>query len=108
MSLHDKLKSYPKEYDLSDIHIRSNQPFAIRENGEIKVFNEDIISRQDIETFWKQSLDKAQYDYLISNGDLDFAVVVDVEDRVFKLPYVFERTSMCVLLRILMPIYANR
>ena len=70
-------KSYPKEYDLSDIHIRSNQPFAIRENGEIKVFSDDIISRQDIETFWKQSLDKAQYDYLISNGDLDFAVVVD-------------------------------
>ena len=44
MSLHDKLKSYPKEYDLSDIHIRSNQPFAIRENGEIKVFSEDTLS----------------------------------------------------------------
>ena len=77
MSLHDKLKSYPKEYDLSDIHIRSNQPFAIRENGEIKVFENDVISRQDIESFWKQSLDKAQYDYLINNGDLDFAVVVE-------------------------------
>ncbi|WP_440931180.1 type IV pilus twitching motility protein PilT [Candidatus Pelagibacter sp.] len=77
MSLQDKLKTYPKEYDLSDIHIRSNQPFAIRENGEIKVFSNDVISRQDIESFWKQSLDKAQYDYLITNGDLDFAVVVD-------------------------------
>ena len=77
MSLHDKLKTYPKNYDLSDIHIRSNQPFAIRKNGEIKVFSDDVISRQDIESFWKQSLDKAQYDYLITNGDLDFAVVVD-------------------------------
>ena len=77
MSLQDKLKTYPKEYDLSDIHIRSNQPFAIRENGEIKVFSNDVISRQDIESFWKQSFDKAQYDYLINNGDLDFAVVVD-------------------------------
>ena len=36
-----------------------------------------MITRQDIETFWKASLDKAQYDYLINNGDLDFAVVVD-------------------------------
>ena len=50
MSLQDKLKTYPKEYELSDIHIRSNQPFAIRENGEIKVFSNDVISRQDIET----------------------------------------------------------
>ena len=77
MSLEQKLKTYPKEYDLSDIHIRSNQPFAIRTSGEIKVFENDVITRQDIETFWKASLDKAQYDYLINNGDLDFAVVVD-------------------------------
>ena len=77
MSLIDKLKTYPKEFDLSDIHIRSNQPLAIREGGEIKVFNEDIITREQIESFWKTTLDKAQFDYLINNGDLDFAVVVE-------------------------------
>ena len=77
MSLEEKLKTYPQQYDLSDIHIRSNQPFAIREGGEIKVFKEDVITRQDIEKFWQRALDKAQYDYLINNGDLDFAVVVD-------------------------------
>ena len=75
--LEDKLKSYPKEYELSDIHIRSNQPLAIRENGEIKVFNEDVITREHIESFWKTTLDKSQFDYLIGNGDLDFAVVVE-------------------------------
>jgi len=75
--LEDKLKSYPKEYELSDIHIRSNQPLAIRENGEIKVFSNDVITREDIEIFWKKFLDKSQFDYLIGNGDLDFAVVVD-------------------------------
>ncbi len=37
MSLIDKLKTYPKQFDLSDLHIRSNQPLAIREGGEIKV-----------------------------------------------------------------------
>ena len=77
MSLIDKLKTYPKQYDLSDLHIRSNQPLAIREGGEIKVFNEDVITREHIESFWKTTLDKAQYDYLINNGDLDFAVVVE-------------------------------
>ena len=77
MSVIDKLKTYPKQFDLSDIHIRSNQPLAIREGGEIKVFNEDIITREDIESFWKATLDKSQFDYLINNGDLDFAVVVE-------------------------------
>ena len=77
MSVIDKLKTYPKQFDLSDIHIRSNQPLAIREGGEIKVFNEDIITREQIESFWKSILDKSQFDYLINNGDLDFAVVVE-------------------------------
>ena len=77
MSLEEKLKTYPKNHDLSDLHIRTNQPMAIRVGGDIKVFPEDIITRQDIETFWKSVLDKAQYDYLVSNGDLDFAIVVD-------------------------------
>ena len=77
MSLIDKLKTYPKQFDLSDIHIRSNQPLAIREGGEIKVFNEDVITREQIESFWKSTLDKSQFDYLINNGDLDFAVVVE-------------------------------
>ena len=77
MSLIDKLKTYPKQFDLSDLHIRSNQPLAIREGGEIKVFNEDVITREQIESFWKTTLDKTQFDYLINNGDLDFAVVVE-------------------------------
>ena len=61
--LEEKLKSYPKQYDLSDIHIRSNQPLAIRENGEIKVFAEDIVTREELESFWKKALDKSQFDY---------------------------------------------
>ena len=75
--LEDLLRDLPKQYDLSDIHIRSNQPIAIRENGEIKVFNENVIRREDLESYWKKALDKSQFDYLINNGDLDFAIVVD-------------------------------
>ena len=50
---------------------------AIRENGSIRTFPNDIITRQDIESYWKKCLDKAQFDYLTQNGDLDFAIVVD-------------------------------
>ena len=29
------IEQYSKNYQLSDLHIRANQPLAIRENGEI-------------------------------------------------------------------------
>ena len=35
--LADKLIQYTNDHDLSDIHIRANQPLAIRVNGEIMV-----------------------------------------------------------------------
>ena len=75
MSVIDKLKTYPKQFDLSDIHIRSNQPLAIREGGEIKVFNEDVITREQIESFWKSVLDKSQFDYLINNEYNSFDII---------------------------------
>ena len=61
---------------MSDFHIRSNQPIALRENGSILVFEEDFISREDIENFWKGSLNKSQLQEIVNNRDLDFAVVV--------------------------------
>ena len=47
-----------------------------RENGSILVFEEDFISREDIENFWKGSLNKSQLQEIVNNRDLDFAVVV--------------------------------
>ena len=49
---------------------------ALRENGSILVFEEDFISREDIENFWKSSLNKSQLQEIVNNRDLDFAVVV--------------------------------
>ena len=42
----------------------------------ILVFEEDFISREDIENFWKSSLNKSQLQEIVNNRDLDFAVVV--------------------------------
>ena len=76
MNLNEKIINYASQYDLSDFHIRSNQPIALRENGSILVFEEDFISREDIENFWKSSLNKSQLQEIVNNRDLDFAVVV--------------------------------
>ncbi|MDA8702042.1 PilT/PilU family type 4a pilus ATPase [Candidatus Pelagibacter sp.] len=97
MSLEDKIKTYAKQYDLSDFHIRSNQPLALRENGSIVVNQEDIISREDIETFWKSSLNKSQLQEIVSNRDLDFAVVVG--DFRYRVNGYYSSNGPCMVLR---------
>ncbi len=76
MSLDERISNYASNYDLSDFHIRSNQPLALRENGSILVFEDDIISRQELESFWKSHLNKSQLQEIVNSRDLDFAVVV--------------------------------
>ena len=76
MSLDEKISNYASNYDLSDFHIRSNQPLALRENGSILVFEDDIISRQELENFWKSHLNKSQLQEIVNSRDLDFAIVV--------------------------------
>jgi twitching motility protein PilT len=75
--LAEKLKKYAEDYDLSDVHIRSSQPIAIRVNGEIMVFEDDIISKVELEEFWKSVLTKKQLIEIVNERDLDFATVVE-------------------------------
>ena len=42
------IEQYSKNYQLSDLHIRANQPLAIREHGEIVTFPDDTVSGEDI------------------------------------------------------------
>jgi twitching motility protein PilT len=77
MILDEILRTYPKSHELSDLHIRATQPLAIRVHGEIKTFPNEVIQVEDIDSFWKKHLNKSQYEYLVQNGDLDFAVVID-------------------------------
>lgn len=75
--LADKLVQYTNDYDLSDIHIRANQPIAIRVNGEIMVFENDVITKAELEEFWKSVLTKKQLIEIVNDRDLDFATVVE-------------------------------
>ena len=48
---------YTESHNLSDLHIRSDQPMAIRENGEIITFPDEIVSGHDVNKFLKSHLD---------------------------------------------------
>lgn len=76
MSLQDKISTYTGQHDLSDFHIRSNQPMAMRIDGDVHVFEDDLISRKDIELFWKSTLNNAQLKEIVTARDLDYAVQI--------------------------------
>ena len=97
MSLAQKLVEYTSQYDLSDIHIRCNQPFAIRVSGEIMVFENEIMTKELIETFWKSVLTKKQLIEIVNERDLDFATVVD-QFR-FRINAYYTSYGPCMVLR---------
>ena len=76
MSLQDKISTYTGQHDLSDFHIRSNQPMAMRIHGDVHVFEDDLISRKDIELFWKSTLNNEQLKEVVRTRDLDYAVQI--------------------------------
>ena len=48
---------YTESHNLSDLHIRSDQPLAIREHGQIVTFPDDIVSGHEINKFLKAHID---------------------------------------------------
>ena len=77
MKLDDIITKFASQFDLSDFHVRSNQPLSLRENGTIITDPSNVISREQLETFWKDHLNKSQLQEVASKKDLDFAVVVN-------------------------------
>ena len=65
MDLIAKILKYTAEHDLSDIHIRADQPMSLRAGGEILSFPDDIITKDAINEFWKANLTAALYKTLI-------------------------------------------
>lgn len=79
----EKLVAYAQNDRLSDIHIHSDEPIALRVSGEIEMQKNDFISRADITNFIDSILseeEKAQYkkqmdlDMAIQSGDMRFRV----------------------------------
>jgi twitching motility protein PilT len=79
----EKLVKYARENKLSDLHLHSDRPLAMRIHGIIQRVAEDIISRKDIEDFLDKHLDVDQKDFFEKNKQVDFAVPYeDVRFRV--------------------------
>jgi twitching motility protein PilT len=79
----EKLVKYAREYKLSDLHLHSDRPLAMRIHGTIQRVQEDVVSRKDIEDFLNKHLDVDQKDFFEKNKQVDFAVPYeDVRFRV--------------------------
>ena len=72
---------YTESHNLSDLHIRSDQPMAIRENGEIITFPDEIVSGHDVNKFLKSHLDTYHAEKLENEMQLDTLVVKGVRYR---------------------------
>ncbi|MCE3232246.1 MAG: twitching motility protein PilT [Rickettsiaceae bacterium] len=71
----DKIVHYANHYKLSDIHIHSDEPIALREHGSIEVQTNDFIKAETIASFIDSILDEKQKVHFKERRDIDLAIV---------------------------------
>ena len=91
------IEKYTEDYKLSDLHIRSNQPLAIREHGEITTFPDDSVSGEDIKAFLKKHIDTHHAELLKKDKQLDTAIVV--KDIRYRANVYESLNGECIVLR---------
>ena len=62
---------------LSDIHIHADKPLALRINGEIETFSDQITIAQAVDQFFGTHLSPEQLQQFQEKGDVDLALVID-------------------------------
>ena len=70
------LDNLPKEYRISDFHMRSGSPLAIRTNGDIKILPECPITNEMLDDIFRAELDEELYESFVESKDIDFAITV--------------------------------
>jgi twitching motility protein PilT len=70
-----KIVHYANNYSLSDIHIHSDEPIALREHGSIAMQTADFIPSQKIADFIDSILDEKQKAHFAERRDIDLAIV---------------------------------
>ena len=95
--MEEKITKYTQENNLSDIHIRSNQPAAIRVNGEIITFPEDIITDKAFEEFLVKNIESDQLELFNRTGDLDASVVLGIQR--YRINVFKSMDGSCAVLR---------
>jgi twitching motility protein PilT len=71
----EKIVHYATHYNLSDIHIHSDEAIALREHGSIEVQENDFIKKEKIEKFLEEILDEEQKVHFTKIRDVDLAIV---------------------------------
>lgn len=70
------LDSLPKEYRISDFHMRSGSDLAIRTNGEIKVLEGYAVTHELLDDIFRAELSEEDYERFCQTKDIDFAITV--------------------------------
>ena len=70
------MDSLPKEYRISDFHMRAGSPLAIRTNGEIKIMQECPITHDMLDDIFRTELDEELYERFAETKDIDFAITI--------------------------------
>ena len=83
MGMIEKALQYVAAHPLSDLHFHANEPIAIRVDGEIQIFPDDILPQADMDEFIKQYLNKEQQLDFMKQMDADLAV--DTESIRFRV-----------------------
>ena len=97
MKIIETIKTLLGDYPLSDIHIRIDQPAAIRVNGEIIRPFEEHLTKEDSESFLEHCLSEEQLQRLEEFRDIDLALEI-VEHR-FRANFFYSSLGIAIALR---------
>ncbi len=70
----EKIAHYARNNKLSDIHIHSDEPLAMRIHGQIHSVPEDVITRPQLTQFIESILDAGQVEHFRKQKDVDLAL----------------------------------
>lgn len=72
----NELVSLSVKHNASDLHLSAGQPVIFRVDGELRQYDEQRLSTQQIENWILPTLDKAQQTTLQQEGELDYALAL--------------------------------
>ncbi len=98
MSILRKILHYARENELSDLHLRADQPMAIRVDGEVVVFEGDLISGGELLHFIETHLSSpALRDSFEHERDADLAI--EIEEFRFRANFYHTSHGVAAALR---------
>ncbi|WP_258865584.1 type IV pilus twitching motility protein PilT [Helicobacter sp. MIT 99-5507] len=81
----------------SDLHIKAGSPIRARINGDIVIFSEEIISKNDALTFAKE-LTRGRFGELVVNKEIDMTYIYDQNIR-FRVNIFFQMEGVSFAFR---------